>query len=74
MKEIFLIEKAWLDPMENINADGYEPAGFVETEEEAQKICTEGGYYTPVDCWSIQFHPEKRMRRFRYSKLTQFKP
>jgi hypothetical protein len=72
MNEIFLIERAWIDPMENLNVDGYDLIGFVRTEEEAQRICTEGGYYTSKDCWSIQFYPEERLRKFKYTKLLPF--
>ena len=36
MGSIFLIEKGWLDPMENRSADGYEPFGYKMTEQEAK--------------------------------------
>ena len=69
MKEIFLIEKAWIDPMENRVADGYDPIGFVNTIEEAQSIVDKGGNYTPKDCWSIQFCTGKILPKFRYKIL-----
>ncbi len=68
---IFLIEEGWIDPMENRVADGYDPIGFVNTLEEAEKIVTEGGHYTPDDCWSAQYYPNGMMPKFKYTKLPK---
>ena len=70
-KEIFLIEEGWIDPMENRNADGYEPIGFVNTLEEAEEIVNEGGNYTPEDCWSVNYKLNSIMPKFKYTKLFQ---
>jgi len=70
MNEIFLIEEGWVDPMENRDADGYKPIGFVNTLEEAKKIVNEGGHYTPEDCWSVAYLPYNGiMPKFKYTKL-----
>jgi hypothetical protein len=69
MIEIFLIEKGWVDPYENRDADGYDSIGFVTSEDEAKRICEEGGYFTKEDCWSVMFHPNERMAKFKYKKL-----
>lgn len=36
---MFLIEKLWIDPMENRDAMGFEAIGVVTTKEEADRIC-----------------------------------
>lgn len=36
---MFLIERLWIDPMENRDAYGYTPIGVVQTKEEADRIC-----------------------------------
>jgi hypothetical protein len=69
MGSIFLIEKGWIDPMENRNADGYEPFGFKLTEQEAKDFCELHGYWTDRDCWSIQFKPNKVMSKYRYEEI-----
>lgn len=51
----YLIEKLWVDPMENHNADGYAPYGYADTEEEAKAFCAKGKTYTNKDCWSLMF-------------------
>ena len=69
MEKIFLIEKAWIDPMENYNADGYKPFGFVLTEKEAVDFCDKGGVYTGEDCWSIKYKPNGKMSKYRFIEL-----
>lgn len=66
---VFLIEEGWIDPMENHNADGYKPFGYLTSEEEAKIFCEKNGYWTPDDCWSINYHPNKQMWKFRYTKI-----
>jgi len=51
MSHKYLIERLWIDPMENRNADGYEPFGYVDTEEEAKEECSKGRMYNEKDCW-----------------------
>lgn len=72
MNEVYLIERGWVDPMENRDADGYDPVGFVTDEDKAKKICAEGGYFTAEQCWSVQFYPDKKMPKFRYKKLIKY--
>jgi hypothetical protein len=69
MGSIFLIEKGWIDPMENRKADGYEPFGFKMTEQEAKDFCELQGYWTGDDCWSIQYKPNGRMWKYRYKEI-----
>ena len=41
---IFLIEKIWIDPMDNHHAVGYNPIGYFEgTEQEASEYCHTNG-------------------------------
>ena len=63
LTRVFLIEKIWLDSMENeiASAKGYKPYGFVNTEEEAISFCNKGKTYTSKDCWAI-FEEEKEFR------------
>ena len=72
MNELFLIERGWIDPMEIWDADGYSPIGFVTSEDEAKRICDEGGFYTAEQCWSVMFYPEKKMPKFRYKKILKY--
>ena len=67
-KEIFLIEKGWIDPIENRIALGYNIIGFLPTEEEAKKYCANKGYWTRADCWAIHdaIFPNGRMPKFKY--------
>ena len=69
MKTIFLIEKAWIDPMENRDAHGYQIIGFKLTEEEAKEFCKDKGFYTPNDCWSIDFVPLKMLPKYKYNEI-----
>lgn len=68
-KSIYLIEKGFIDSMENRNADWYEPYGFKLTEQEANEFCDSHGYYTDKDCWSIAYHPDKIMPKYRYKEI-----
>ncbi len=69
MGSIFLIEKGWIDPLENRNADGYEPFGFKLTEQEAKDFCLSHGHWTGRDCYSIHFKPNKIMSKYRYKEI-----
>jgi len=68
---IFLIERGWIDSMENRNADGYKPFGYKLTEQEAKEFCESKGYWTDKDCWSVEYHPNKQMAKYRY-KVIQY--
>jgi hypothetical protein len=65
--KIFIIEKAWVDQMENRNAYGYAVIGYKLTEEEAKQFCESGGFYTNEDCWQIS--KNQKLPKFRYEKL-----
>jgi hypothetical protein len=41
--------------MENRDAYGYKPVGYVKTEEEAKEIVKNGKTYTNEDCWQIGY-------------------
>lgn len=55
METIYLINKIWFDSMENDpgRAVGYNPVGYVETEEEAKSIFASGKLYGRKDCWAL---------------------
>jgi hypothetical protein len=73
METVYLIEKAWIDPLENYNADGYKPHGFILTEEEAKSFCESKGYWTSKDCWSLIRFKDEKMPKYRYKKLDIIK-
>lgn len=64
--DVYLIEKIWVNPMENHDAVGYEPHTFRFTELEAQTFCDKGRMYTQQDCWAIMLGD---MPEFRYKKI-----
>lgn len=69
MKEIYLIDRIWLDSLENdtFSAVGYGVFGFVTTEEEAKEFCSKGKLYTKKDCWAIFTN----MPEYRYRKVEK---
>jgi hypothetical protein len=73
MNEIFVVEKGWIDPMENqVNsAIGYNPHGYFLTEEEALKFCREQGYWTNKDCWAIPYKMDKYIYSCCIPRLDQ---
>lgn len=68
-KTIYLIEKGFIDSMENRKADWYEPYGYKLTEQEAKEFCDSFGYWSEKDCWSIEYLPDKRMMKYRYNEI-----
>jgi capsid portal protein len=38
-RRLFIIKRLWIDSMENRDAYGYEEIGFVQTNDEADRIC-----------------------------------
>lgn len=71
MTEIYLIEKGWIDPMENRNASGYTPHGFKLTEDDAKSFCESQGFWTSDDCWEIGiFNKNEKMYKYKYQKLS----
>ena len=69
VKSIYLIEKGFIDSMENRNADWYEPYGYKITEQEAKVFCDSFGYWAVEDCWSIAYLPNKNMMKYRYKEI-----
>jgi hypothetical protein len=65
-KTVYLIEKIWVDPMENHNAVGYDPHTFRFSEAEAKLFCEKGRMYTKADCWAISLG---NMPEFRCKKI-----
>jgi len=72
-KKIYLIEKGWIDPLENREATGYEIHSYTESEEEAIKFCEKHGYWTGGDCWEISFTPNNKMPKYRYREVEPLK-
>ena len=66
---VALIEKAWLDPMENDNAAGYAPHGYMMSMEEAKNFCESQGFYTSEDCWAVKYEYRGKMPKYRCSEL-----
>jgi len=78
MTKIYLIEKTWIDNMENRNAWGYSYIGFVETEKEAIKIVKEGGKHKKGDCWQINVDVrcgilKEFPNKYRYEEVVNIK-
>jgi hypothetical protein len=73
MESIYIIEKGWIDYLENNpqSATGYEPCGFVLTEEEAKQICNKSGSWTEFDCWAIAVYYSGNMPKMRYRELKR---
>jgi hypothetical protein len=68
---VYLIEKAWLDPMENRNSTGYSPVGFATDLESAEAIVAGGRLFTKDDCWEIEYHTNGTMPEYKYTKLNE---
>lgn len=71
-KQIFIIEKLWIDNFENNtnNAKGYSPFTFALTEKEAVEFCLKGRKFTNKDCWAIY----GELNEFQYSVIENKKP
>ncbi len=69
-EKVYLIKKAWASPLENeiSAAFWYEPIGFVETEEEAQKIHEESRTLDRSFCWAVSGSPKE----YIYTELDKF--
>lgn len=61
MKEIYLVSKLWTDAMENRDAIGYEPVGFISSKE-ALKLKIKS--FIP-DCWAAfgKEYPEYKLEK-----------
>ena len=72
-KKIYLIEKGWVDPMENKNPTGYDVHAYTTSEQEAIEFCEKKGYWTGDDCWAISFTSENKMAKYRYREVEPLK-
>ena len=77
MNKIYLIEKTWIDNLENRDAYGYNPIGFVETIEEAEKIVSDGGRHKEGDCWQMNVKVSARIIKeyptiYRYKEIEKY--
>lgn len=72
-EKIFLIEKGWIDPMENKNATGYKTHSYVKSEKEAIDFCKKNGYWTGDDCWEIRLSSNDKMYKYRYKEVELLK-
>lgn len=83
-QNIFIIEKGWINSSVekeweelkidgyypyNKRVDGYYPFGYKLTKKEAKEFCEQQGYWTEKDCWTIQYHPNKIMWKYRYREI-----
>jgi|WetSurMetagenome_2_1015567.scaffolds.fasta_scaffold14626_6 hypothetical protein len=55
--------------MENRNAYGYSPFGYVKTEEEAKNICDNSRLLTEEDCWALKYAGS--MKEYRYKEIKE---
>lgn len=61
---IFLIERAWCDPLENRVDFGYKVIGYAADEETAKRVVEEAGFLRGDETWSLEYKkaPTPRMR------------
>ncbi len=67
---IFIIEKLWLDSMENRwdGAMGYDIIGYVTNEEHAKEIVQNGGFEKKEACWTLDSDTPK----YSYRKIELY--
>ena len=65
----FLIEKLWIDEMENRNPCGYSPFGYVKTEKEAKDICDNSRLLNGEDCWALKYIGSRK--EYRYKEIKE---
>lgn len=65
----YLIEKIDVDPLENSPslAVWYDIVGYVDSEEQADKICKAGRIFTRDDCWAIYIN----LPEFKYKPIEK---
>lgn len=66
---IYLIEKLWIDPMENHNAHGYSVHGYVTADSDAKRICDNSRMLSEDDCWSLKYSGP--LKEYRYVELEE---
>lgn len=70
---IWLIERLWVDPLENHNAYGYTVVGFVTDELEALNIVESEKILKSKYPWPLEYHPQRGLYVDRY-KATEINP
>ena len=60
--------------MENKQSHGYEPVGYVDTLEEAQRIRGEGGFYTEKDIYAARYMHDGKIWKYIFKEIKPFKP
>jgi hypothetical protein len=71
--KIYLMEKAWCDPLENRNDFGYKMVGYVGSEDVAKEIVAEAGFLRGDETWSLSFAKPNTIPVMRYSELMPYK-
>lgn len=68
---VWLIERLWIDHLENHNAYGYEAIGFVSSEERARQICISSYIPTSYYPWPLEvsFGKNKEVSEYRATYL-----
>jgi len=56
-KSIYLIKKLWIDPLENVDAWGYEPVGYVTMKSIAEMICASTVRRRDRHPWPLDYVP-----------------
>lgn len=71
---IYVISKLWWDPLENYRAFDYDVHSYVDTEEEAIKICEQVIHYT-VSKYPLSLIKDKDgfVKLYKYEPLENFK-
>ena len=68
---IYLIEKCWIDPDENVysNAIGYDPYGYMTDENKVKEFCESKGYFTHDDYpWPIS--KNDKVYKYTYREIN----
>ena len=68
---IYLIEKAYLDPLGGNY--WYQDHGYMKTEQEAKLFCISKGIYTSKDCMFIIKLRTQQIPKYRYKRIPFFR-
>ena len=71
--DIFLIEKSWIDPLENNTSRtwGFTLFAWTHCELIAKAHCEAKGFWTERDCWGVGYLKNKQLPKFRYTRVRQ---
>ena len=71
MSDIYLIKKLWYDPLENLNAYGYNDLGYVTTLDEVNQILSSKPDLTP-EGWPLKYaNSGKPVPVYKFYKLDK---